>query len=80
MLKKRLELSRKEQADRFAKLAAPSGLLNELNPGIINHVKNRRQVHSIIEALLKSEKPRSGQMGNRQVNHLRCGCGLGTII
>lgn len=71
LLKKRLELARKEEADRFAKLAAPSGLLNELNPGIINHVRNRRQVHSIIEALVKSEKPSSGQIGSRQGTHLR---------
>ncbi|XP_031373689.1 uncharacterized protein LOC116188454 isoform X2 [Punica granatum] len=71
LLKKRLELARKEHADKFAKLAAPSGLLNELNPGIINHVRNRRQVHSIIEALVKSEKPPSGHIGSRKGNHSR---------
>lgn len=55
ILKKRLELARKEQVDRFSKIAAPSGLLNDLNPGIINHVRNKKQVHSIIEAIV-SEK------------------------
>ncbi|CAI9774927.1 unnamed protein product [Fraxinus pennsylvanica] len=56
MMKKKIELAKKEQVDRFAKVAAPSGLLNGLNPGIINHVRNSRQVHSIIEALVRSER------------------------
>ncbi|PQQ05919.1 uncharacterized protein Pyn_21552 [Prunus yedoensis var. nudiflora] len=42
-LKKKMERAKREQVDRFAKIAAPSGLLNELNPGIINHVRNRKQ-------------------------------------
>ncbi|XP_010491056.1 PREDICTED: uncharacterized protein LOC104768720 [Camelina sativa] len=57
MLKKRkIEIARKEEVDRFARLAAPSGLLNELNPGIINHVRNKKQVLSIIENIVKSER------------------------
>ncbi|VFQ77505.1 unnamed protein product [Cuscuta campestris] len=55
-MKKKIELAMREQADRFAKIAAPTGLLTGLNPGIINHVRNTKQVHSIIEALVKSEK------------------------
>ncbi|CAH9059989.1 unnamed protein product [Cuscuta epithymum] len=55
-MKRKIELAKKEQADRFAKIAAPTGLLTGLNPGIINHVRNTKQVHSIIEALVKSEK------------------------
>ncbi|KAG9145372.1 hypothetical protein Leryth_008301 [Lithospermum erythrorhizon] len=55
-IKKKMEIAKRDQLDRFAKIAAPSGLLNELNPGIINHVRNRKQVYSIIEALVKSEK------------------------
>lgn len=55
-MKKKIELAKKERVDRFAKIAAPSGLLNGLNPGIINHVRNSKQVHSIIEALVRSEK------------------------
>lgn len=54
--KKKIELAKKEQVDRFKKIAAPSGLLTGLNPGIINHVRNSRQVQSIIEALVRSEK------------------------
>ncbi|XP_047322483.1 uncharacterized protein LOC124926326 [Impatiens glandulifera] len=56
IIKQKMELAKKEQVDRFAKIAAPSGLLNGLNPGIINHVRNSKQVHSIIEALVQSEK------------------------
>ncbi|XP_010452427.1 PREDICTED: uncharacterized protein LOC104734527 [Camelina sativa] len=57
MLKKRkIEIARKEEVDRFARLAAPSGLLNELNPGIINHVRNKKQVLSIIENIVRSER------------------------
>ncbi|KAF5790455.1 hypothetical protein HanRHA438_Chr09g0395091 [Helianthus annuus] len=56
VIKKKIEIAKKEQVDRFAKVAAPSGLLNELNPGIINHVRNRKQVHSIIENLVRSAR------------------------
>ncbi|KAG8390177.1 hypothetical protein BUALT_Bualt01G0056300 [Buddleja alternifolia] len=65
MKKKKMELARKEQVDRFAKVAAPSGLLNGLNPGIINHVRNSKQVHSIIEALVKSERSESRDHGRK---------------
>ncbi|VYS65928.1 unnamed protein product [Arabidopsis thaliana] len=53
---KKRKIERKEEVDRFARLAAPSGLLNELNPGIINHVRNKKQVLSIIENIVKSER------------------------
>ncbi|KAM0043020.1 hypothetical protein Hdeb2414_s0010g00336411 [Helianthus debilis subsp. tardiflorus] len=56
VIKKKIEIAKREQVDRFAKVAAPSGLLNELNPGIINHVRNRKQVHSIIENLVRSSR------------------------
>ncbi|KAI9383485.1 hypothetical protein POPTR_013G091100v4 [Populus trichocarpa] len=49
--KKKMELAKREQVDRLTKIAAPSGLLNGSNLGIINHVRNKKQVHSIIEAL-----------------------------
>uniref|UniRef100_A0A1J3JYV4 Uncharacterized protein n=1 Tax=Noccaea caerulescens TaxID=107243 RepID=A0A1J3JYV4_NOCCA len=54
--KKRNEVPRKEQQqiDRFANITAPSGLLTELNPGIINHVRSKKQVCSIIEALIRN--------------------------
>ncbi|XP_009786755.1 uncharacterized protein [Nicotiana sylvestris] len=61
-MKKKMELAKKERVNRFAKIAAPSGLLNGLNPGIINHVRNSKQVHSIIEALVRSEKHENAQM------------------
>ncbi|KAL6526888.1 hypothetical protein OROGR_015978 [Orobanche gracilis] len=56
VVKKKIEHAKKEHIDRFAKVAEPSGLLNGLNPGIINHVRNRKQVRSIIESLVKSER------------------------
>ncbi|KAG2262624.1 hypothetical protein Bca52824_069703 [Brassica carinata] len=53
--KRKMEIARKEEVDnRFARLAAPSGLLNELNPGIINHVRNKKQVLSIIQSIVKA--------------------------
>ncbi|KAJ1384744.1 hypothetical protein SESBI_42268 [Sesbania bispinosa] len=66
MLKKKMELAKREQVNRFTKIAAPSGLLNGLNPGIINHVRNRKQVHSIIEALVRSEQHENSSMGSKQ--------------
>nr|XP_010924739.2 uncharacterized protein LOC105047499 [Elaeis guineensis] len=62
--RRKAEFARREQANRFTKIAAPSGLLSGLNPGIINHVRNSKQVHSIIEAIVRSEKL-DGQMQNR---------------
>lgn len=55
-VKKRNEAPRKEQqqVDRFSNVTAPSGLLTELNPGIINHVRSKKQVCSIIEALIRN--------------------------
>ncbi|KAF3330417.1 hypothetical protein FCM35_KLT03771 [Carex littledalei] len=61
--RKRIVHMQTEQASRFAKVAAPSGLLSGLNPGIINHVRNSKQVYSIIEAMVQSEK-----VGTRQLN------------
>ncbi|CAK7339982.1 unnamed protein product, partial [Dovyalis caffra] len=73
VLKKKMELAKREQVDRFTKIAAPSGLLNGLNPGIINHVRNKRQVHSIIEALVRSEKLENGCLESKQAIHLKSG-------
>lgn len=66
--KKKMEIAKRENVDRFTKIAAPSGLLNELNPGIINNVRNRKQVYSIIEAIVRSEKHENGHSGS---NHLQ---------
>ncbi|RWW30870.1 hypothetical protein GW17_00004537 [Ensete ventricosum] len=63
-LRSKTEIAKREQANRFARIAAPSGLLSGLNPGIINHVRNSKQVHSIIEAIVRSEK-HDGQSQNR---------------
>ncbi|KAJ4982115.1 hypothetical protein NE237_032952 [Protea cynaroides] len=71
MLKKKMELAKREQVNRFTKIAAPSGLLNELNPGIINHVRNSKQVHSIIEALVRSEKHENGHNQSRSASNVK---------
>ncbi|KAL0452651.1 UNVERIFIED_CONTAM: hypothetical protein Slati_1243200 [Sesamum latifolium] len=73
IMKKKIELAKKEQVDRFAKAAAPTGLLSGLNPGIINHVRNRKQVHSIIEALVKSERTENQRSGSKQGNQINGG-------
>ncbi|KAH6802211.1 hypothetical protein C2S51_033657 [Perilla frutescens var. frutescens] len=73
VMKKKIELAKKEQVDRFARVAAPSGLLNGLNPGIINHVRNSKQVHSIIEALVKSERNENLLSGGRKCNQIQIG-------
>uniref|UniRef100_A0A0E0G0N4 Uncharacterized protein n=1 Tax=Oryza nivara TaxID=4536 RepID=A0A0E0G0N4_ORYNI len=52
---KRNTFAQKEQTNKFMKVAAPSGLLSGLNPGIINHVRNSKQVYSIIKAMVHSE-------------------------
>ncbi|KAM1406914.1 hypothetical protein ACFXTH_001536 [Malus domestica] len=77
-VKKKMECAKREQVDRFAKIAAPSGLLNELNPGIINHVRNRKQVRSIIESLVKLERLENDRLGNKQTTHPKSGtCEIG---
>lgn len=66
MHKRKLEIAKKEQIDRFAQAAAHSGLLNGLNPGIINHVRNSKQVHSIIEAVSNFARTENQQFGSHQ--------------
>lgn len=73
VLKKKMELAKREQINRFSKIAAPSGLLNDLNPGIINHVRNRKQVHSIIEAIVRSEQHENADIGCKQAAHIASG-------
>jgi hypothetical protein len=52
---KKSTIAQNSQANKFMKVAAPSGLLSGLNPGIINHVRNSKQVYSIIKAMVHSE-------------------------
>ncbi|KAJ6885212.1 LOW QUALITY PROTEIN: hypothetical protein NC652_032032 [Populus alba x Populus x berolinensis] len=56
--KKRRNLQRES---RLTTIAAPSGLLNGLNPGIINH------------ALVRSEKLENGCLESKQAIHLKSG-------
>ncbi|KAL5710045.1 hypothetical protein ACHQM5_020656 [Ranunculus cassubicifolius] len=72
-VKKQMEIAKREQIQRFTKIAAPSGLLNGLNPGIITHVRNSKQVHSIIEALVRSERHQSNKKEVNSENTLHQG-------
>ncbi|GMH19277.1 hypothetical protein Nepgr_021118 [Nepenthes gracilis] len=73
VLKKKMEQAKKEQVDKLAKIAGPSGLLNGLNPGIINHVRNSKQVCSIIKAIVGSEKHENRHIGCKQASQTRGG-------
>ncbi|KAL6629201.1 hypothetical protein ACP70R_028966 [Stipagrostis hirtigluma subsp. patula] len=53
---KRSTTAHNVQTNKSMKVAAPSGLLSGLNPGIINHVRNSKQVYSIIKAMVHSER------------------------
>lgn len=67
--KKNNDVPRREQqqVDRFSNVTAPSGLLTELNPGIINHVRTKQQVCSIIEALIRNVND-DATVGERHAN------------
>lgn len=54
-LKQKKEGDKKEQVSKFSRVTAPSGLLAELNPGIVSHVRNSKQVHAILEAVVGSD-------------------------
>ncbi|KAL1219476.1 hypothetical protein V5N11_007271 [Cardamine amara subsp. amara] len=68
-VKKRNDVPRREQqqVDRFSNVTAPSGLLTELNPGIINHIRTKKQVCSIIEALIRNVND-DATVGERHAN------------
>ncbi|XP_077244742.1 uncharacterized protein LOC143884818 [Tasmannia lanceolata] len=70
VLKRKIEIAKRAQVNMVTKIAGPSGLLTGLNPGIINHVRNSKQVHSIIEAIVKSERL-DNQYQDRSSNQLR---------
>ncbi|KAH9294760.1 hypothetical protein KI387_038348 [Taxus chinensis] len=52
VLLQKKEVAKKETVSKFSRVTAPSGLLADLNPGIINRVRNSKQVHAIIEAVV----------------------------
>ncbi|PKA58593.1 hypothetical protein AXF42_Ash008880 [Apostasia shenzhenica] len=54
--KKKTEEMKRKIDMKSTKFVAPSGLLSGLNPGIIKHVRNSKQVNSIIEAMLQNEQ------------------------
>ncbi|KAJ3676499.1 hypothetical protein LUZ60_003911 [Juncus effusus] len=56
------------QFSRFSKVTGPSGLLTGLNPGIINHVRNSKQVYSIIQAVVKDSSFENEELGFKDEN------------
>ncbi|EEF38433.1 hypothetical protein RCOM_1163390 [Ricinus communis] len=51
-----MKVAKLQKLNRFIKLAAPSGLLNELNPGIINRMRSSEQVFSVINSLVRRDE------------------------
>ncbi|KAK8964179.1 hypothetical protein KSP40_PGU009605 [Platanthera guangdongensis] len=70
--KRKSNFGKDEMANKCTKVAAPSGLLSGLNPGIIKHVRNSKQVNSIIEAMLQNEKQ---ELLHRSLEQCRTGTG-----
>ncbi|CAN8298200.1 unnamed protein product [Cochlearia groenlandica] len=69
--KRKIEIAKTEKVVRSAGQPRPpssSGLLNQLNPSIINHVRNKKQVLSIIENIVKSERE-SGNFYDPSMRH-----------
>lgn len=58
---RKMKVAKLEHVDRFPKVSATSGLLDELNPGIINRLRNRKEVYSIIQALVRSVELENSQ-------------------
>ncbi len=69
VIRKKMELAKREPVDKFAKIAAPSGLLNGLNPGIINHVRNKKTCP--LQYGILFEKLENGKLGSKQASHLK---------
>ncbi|GAV58615.1 hypothetical protein CFOL_v3_02148 [Cephalotus follicularis] len=65
------QLTKVERVNRFSKIAPPSGLLDQLSPGIINRVRSSNQVHSMLRAMLKREKLENVNAQHKQAGQLR---------
>ncbi|XP_020572753.1 uncharacterized protein LOC110019436 isoform X2 [Phalaenopsis equestris] len=72
-MKKRSNTTKAELANKGINVGAPSGLLSGLNPGIIKHVRNSKQVNSIIEAMLQSEKVENQELQHKPLEQSRSG-------
>lgn len=71
--KKKSDMGRVEPTNKCINVGTPSGLLSGLNPGIIKHVRNSKQVNSIIEAMLQSEKLEKQEQQHRPLEQSRSG-------
>ncbi|KAI5070147.1 hypothetical protein GOP47_0014490 [Adiantum capillus-veneris] len=43
----------KENTNKFARICGPSGILGKLNPGIISRLRDRKQVHAVLEGVIR---------------------------
>ncbi|XP_028556486.1 uncharacterized protein LOC110102912, partial [Dendrobium catenatum] len=69
-LKKIIHITKQEQINKHNNVTDPSQFLSGLNPGIIKHVRNSKQVNSIIKAMLQNEML---QKQNRHIGPLKRG-------
>ncbi|XP_057818911.2 uncharacterized protein LOC131032025 isoform X2 [Cryptomeria japonica] len=69
VLQQKRDVGKKEPLSKFSRVTAPSGLLADLNPGIINRVRNSKQVHAIIEAVVGPDALTVCQ--DKQKNYIR---------
>ncbi|KAI0527549.1 hypothetical protein KFK09_003153 [Dendrobium nobile] len=69
-LKKIIHITKQEQLNKKNNVTDPSQFLSGLNPGIIKHVRNSKQVNSIIKAMLQNEML---QKQNRHIGPLKRG-------
>lgn len=67
ILQQKKEVSKKEKVSKFSRVSAPSGLLADLNPGIIGRVRNSKQVHAIIEAVVGPDALTTYQDGKQNI-------------
>ncbi|KAK8952890.1 hypothetical protein KSP40_PGU007774 [Platanthera guangdongensis] len=54
-IKKKVDTTRRKQSNMHTMVSASSQILSGLNPGIIKHVRNSKQVNSILKAMLQNE-------------------------
>ncbi|ONK67941.1 uncharacterized protein A4U43_C05F5450 [Asparagus officinalis] len=68
-LLKKSDITKREYPYKYSKDSAPTGLLSGLDPRIIRHVRNKKQVNSILKAVVESERS-DAQMQNMNANQI----------
>uniref|UniRef100_A0A2P2KA39 Uncharacterized protein n=1 Tax=Rhizophora mucronata TaxID=61149 RepID=A0A2P2KA39_RHIMU len=68
---RKVKVARVQQDTGFTKIAASSGLLDKLNPGIVSRIRNSDEVFSAIGALVKSNGLRNGNLQSKQTEYMQ---------